>query len=146
MFTTLGFLLLSTSCLGCGHGTTLVVAPTVAVRNSAETKAVSETIALLEHGSRPGVRDKAARLWRKFDELRHPEIVAALVNALRNDSAGRVRTEAAVSLGSLSPCAAIVHESLRVAAESDAHWGTRLAAKHALKRLLAVASTTTRFT
>lgn len=137
MLTTLGLAFLSTFCLGCGHRAAAETTPAVAIQDSCEgdSKAVREWIEILEHGSRPRIRDKAARLLRKFDRRAHPEIVAALINALRNDCAGKVREEAAESLAKLSVREAIVHENLAIAAERDPHRGTRRAAKRGLKRL-----------
>ena len=137
MSTTLAIWLLTTSCLGCGHRTAVDLTPTVAVCevSNRETNALRQTIEVLEHGARPRSRDKAARLLRKFDERSHPEIVAAWVNALRNDCAGKVREEAAESLSKLSFCEAVVHESLVFAADHDPDRGTRHAAKRGLKRL-----------
>lgn len=132
-FSTVAFLMAGAG-MGCGHPRARAVVVACEPCAVPTTAAVRE-IDVLEHAPRWRDRERAARDLRSFDRDRHPEVVAALVNALRNDCAPEVREEAAVSLGRIEACVAIAHETLRRAADLDPDLPTRKAARRALKRL-----------
>ncbi|HWE40823.1 MAG TPA: HEAT repeat domain-containing protein [Isosphaeraceae bacterium] len=120
--------------LGCGHHP--FPAPVPACEPCAvPTNAVAMEIDRLEHAPRWRDRDRAARELRRVDWHREPAVVAALVNALRNDGAAEVREEAAVALGRIEACVPVAHVALRRAADCDPDLCTRKAARRALKRL-----------
>jgi hypothetical protein len=120
--------------VGCGHHR--VAAPVATFEPCAvPTIAIVSEIDRLEHAPRWRDRDRAARDLRRFDWHREPQVVAALVNALRNDCEPEVREEAAESLGRIQACVAVAHVALRRAADCDPDLCTRKAARRALKRL-----------
>lgn len=80
-------------------------------------------------------RRQAARALRAYDELRYPEAVEALIEAVRRDRQALVRQEAAASLGKAKTCHPGAREVLGYAAANDPSLLARLAARKALRSL-----------
>jgi HEAT repeats len=78
-----------------------------------------------------GKRADAAGELRNFDGRMYPEIIPALLEVLKNDSAVGVRREAAQSLGRIKPASAEVDRALADAQENDSSTMVRLKARMA---------------
>ncbi len=100
-----------------------------------ETFAVATQIRILQTHPNWRERDDAAHELRDFDWRCHPEIPAALVNALLHDCEEEVREESAQTLTKIAPCVPEVHAALVYAAQCDPDHATRKWARRALRNL-----------
>ncbi len=76
-------------------------------------------------------REQAAQALASFDSVRFFEIVPALIHALQHDSDKNVRRACVSALAELKPASEEVLQALTEAAEKDAHWRVRWAARSA---------------
>lgn len=77
-------------------------------------------------------RATAAEELREFDSKTFPEIIPALIEALRNDGSVSVRSESVNSIGKLRPVTQVAGYALEQAAQNDPSIRVRLAAKTTL--------------
>src|SRR5579862_1807924 len=93
---------------------------------------VPELIVALKAEKDAHKRADAAEELRQFDTKEFPEIIPVLVDALQNDPASGVRTEAAKGLGRLRPFSAPAAQALEKAASGDSNLLVRLQARTSL--------------
>jgi len=93
---------------------------------------VPQLLGILKGDPAERKRESAAKELRDFDGAAFPEIIPALVEALRNDAKAGVRAEAAESLGKLRPVNPAAGQALEQAMEKDASLRVRLQARRSL--------------
>ncbi|MFM7149742.1 MAG: HEAT repeat domain-containing protein, partial [Gemmataceae bacterium] len=95
-------------------------------KDAADPKArVPELISSLKSDRDADARARAAEELRNYDPTAHPEIIAALSEALLTDSKPNVRTEAAASLGKIRPVSQNAGEALEAALANDSSMRVR---------------------
>lgn len=100
-------------------------------KNKPGPQRVSELVGtLLNHPDASKRADAAAEL-AEADAATHPEVVHALIEALRKDSSSTVRRAAASSLGKLQPPTLEAAEALEQAIKHDDSWTVRVQARMA---------------
>ena len=91
------------------------------------------TVANPAHRWRRGqARFAAAEELRQFDPLAFPEMVPALLDALKNDTKPSVRSEAVQTLGRLRPVSQQIGQALEQARDKDPSMRVRLQARREL--------------
>jgi hypothetical protein len=93
---------------------------------------VPELVAILKTDKSDHKRSQAAEELRQFDPKEFPEVVAALIDALQNDTSASVRVEAATGLGRLRPVTVPAGQALEKAVADDSNMRVRIQAKASL--------------
>ena len=93
---------------------------------------VPELVTILKTDKDADKRSRAAEELRSYDPALFPDIVPALIEALRQDRKAGVRIEAAHSLARVRPVSPVVGEALELAVAKDPSMRVRLQARSAL--------------
>jgi hypothetical protein len=93
---------------------------------------VRDLIATLQTAPEDGKRSAAAGELRQYDATTYPQVVAALVEALKSDRSSSVRAEAAQSLGRIRPMSLTASQALEAAVSQDSNMRVRWHARSAL--------------
>jgi len=100
-------------------------------KNKPTPQQVAELVNVLLNHPDAGKRAEAAEELADADAATHPEVVHALIEALRKDGSSTVRRAAASSLGKLQPRSREAAEALDHAIKHDDSWTVRMQARMA---------------